>query len=167
MSVEWIDLSEIPPAALLALHRDPRVLHHLPLATGIFDAPACRVWLAEKARVWAVHGVGVRALRIDGQFAGWGGLQPEAGDLGLALVLSPRFWGHGPALCRALLDWAFDGLGRESVVVLLPPSRPRTRALARLGFQAEGEVVLDGQCFVRFRCRAPGPARSSATCPGC
>lgn len=30
---------------------------------------------------------------VDGQFAGWGGLQQEDGDADLALVLHPDYWG--------------------------------------------------------------------------
>jgi RimJ/RimL family protein N-acetyltransferase len=156
MSFDWIDLADVPMAELIALHRDPRVLRHLPLATGAFDAATCRAWVADKAAMWRAHGFGVRGIRIDGRFAGWGGLQPEAGQVGLALVLAPPFWGHGRAICNALLAWAFDELGLASVDVLLPPSRGRLQALPRLGFERVDAVRLAGRRFLRFRRWAGG-----------
>jgi hypothetical protein len=39
----------------------------------------------------------------------------------------------------------------ESITILLPISRTRTKGIARLGFQADGEVEFDGVRFQRFR----------------
>jgi ribosomal-protein-alanine N-acetyltransferase len=105
--------------------------------------------------MWAEHGYGPWAFFIDGQFAGWGGLQPEGPDADLGIVLHPRFWGLGYALSREILRRAFAEMGHKSVIVLLPPSRTRVRALKRLGFEDDGEVVLSGERFMRYRRRNP------------
>ena len=43
--------------------------------------------------MWDEHGYGPWAFIINGEFAGWGGLQPEQGEADFALVLHPDFWG--------------------------------------------------------------------------
>jgi hypothetical protein len=88
---------------------------------------------------------------VGGQLIGWGGLQPEAGDVDLGLVLHPHFWGLGRVLYERLLVEAVEVLRVASVIVLLPPSRVRTSGLRRLGFVPDGEAEVGGTRFLRFR----------------
>lgn len=73
----------------------------------------------------------------------------------LAIVLHPRFWGLGYTLAREILRRAFAEMDHDSVIVLLPPSRTRVRALKRMGFEEDGQVVLGGELFIRYRGRNP------------
>jgi len=157
MRVEFRRLSEVPLADLADLFNHPEVRHHLPLATGEFTEERCARFVAAKERLWEEQGFGPWAFFVAGAFAGWGGLQPEGGDADLGLVLHPAHWGMGPRLAREILRRAFGEMGFESVIVLLPPSRTRVRAILRLGFQADGEVVHSGERFVRYRLRRPSP----------
>ena len=154
MKFRFTQLREIAVDEILALHRDAKVLRHLPLATVAFDTAACERWLADKEAQWDRHGHGPRAILVDGRFAGWGGLQRETDDVDLALVMFPRYWGLGPPISREILRIGFDELGVESVTARLPESRTRTAGLGRMGFRRDGVVSIDGVRFVRFRLRA-------------
>lgn len=154
MQIDVRRLSDVSLADLGQLLNDPAVRRHLPLASGPFSEGACARFVAEKERMWAEHGFGPLAFFVDGRFAGWGGLQPEAGDADLGFVLHRAYWGLAPRLARDVLRRAFTEMGLPSVVALLPPSRTRVAALARLGFRRDGEVVVCGQPFQRFRLEA-------------
>jgi len=155
MDLKLTCLSEIDSADIIALHTDPRVLRHLPLAGGDFDESECKKWVEGKERQWTVNGYGPWAFRIDGIFAGWGGLQLENGDAGLAMVLSPEYWGCGKAIYRVLTTKAFDEMGFASITALLPPSRACAKSMHRLGFQTDGQVEISGTPFDRYRLCAP------------
>lgn len=158
MAVDFRRLSEVALSDLADLLNHPEVRRHLPLATGEFTEEMCARFVSAKERLWAEHGYGPWAFFVDGTFAGWGGLQPEGGDADLGLVLHPTYWGIGPQLAREVLRRAFVDMGFESVIILLPPSRTRIRAIRRLGFESDGEVVLSGERFLRYRLRHPGCA---------
>jgi hypothetical protein len=116
---------------------------------GEFGVPECAAFVAGKEAMWREHGFGPWAIVIVGEFAGWGGVQPEDGEADLALVLHPRFWGSGRAICERVLHEAFSRFGLASVTVLLPLSRGA--GIVRLGFQPEGETLLAGVRFRRYR----------------
>jgi ribosomal-protein-alanine N-acetyltransferase len=151
MNLKLTRLSAVDPADIVALHNDPRVIRHMPLAPGHFDTALCAQWVADKERQWAQNGYGPWAILIDGAFAGWGGLQLEAGDADIALVLFPQYWGYGRAIYREIIRIAFDEMGLESVTALLPPSRVRTSGMLRLGFQPDGELMISDARFLRYR----------------
>jgi [ribosomal protein S5]-alanine N-acetyltransferase len=149
--ITFVRLPDVAPDALIELMNDPIVRRHLPLARGRFDAAACARFVAAKEALWAAHGYGPYGFMSGGQLIGWGGLQPEAGDVDLGIVLHPRFWGLGRGLYRRLLAEAVERLRVASVIVLLPPSRVRTSGLRRLGFVPDGEIQVGGTQFLRFR----------------
>ena len=159
MHLEFKRLTEVNPADIVALNNDPEVLRQIPLGSPDFDEAKARDWIQHKDAQWAAHGYGPWAFFIDQEFVGWGGLQDEAGDADLALVLHPKFWGSGRAIFQAIVARAFTEMGLPSITVLLPPSRTKLQGLFKLGFQADGEVLVDGHCFARFRLYAPGTAR--------
>ncbi|MEB0139606.1 MULTISPECIES: N-acetyltransferase [unclassified Undibacterium] len=122
----------------------------MPLAAGVWNEVTAAGWVAEKDRQWQEHAYGPWAIRIDKVFAGWGGFQKEAGVADLALVLLPKFWGHGGAVLRTLLQRRAE-LHIDIVTILLPPSRTKTKALQRFGFHPAGSVDYDGQHFLKFQ----------------
>jgi RimJ/RimL family protein N-acetyltransferase len=154
MHLELRRLSAVAPADLIALMNHPRVRRHLPLARSEFGRAECAAFVANKEALWHEHGYGPWAFIIDGTFAGWGGLQPEGDDADVALVLHPRFWGHGKMVCDNVIARAFSELGLTSVTILLPPSRGRAHAVRRLGFTPDGETEILGERFLRYRLRA-------------
>ncbi|ARU04131.1 acetyltransferase [Comamonas serinivorans] len=145
--------SDIPIPQWMALLRHPDVIRHMPLADPNWDEDAVAEWVQAKDAQWVDNGHGPLAIRVDGHFAGWGGFQREDGEADFALVLFPAYWGQGGRIVRHFMSRRAE-LGLEAVNILLPPSRLRTRGLSRLGFQRVGEVMLDGQRFLKFR--SPG-----------
>lgn len=155
MTVTFRRLTEVNPADLVDLMNHPLVRRQMPLTNDYFSEQDAQNLIAGKERLWAEHGYGPWAFFADGRFAGWGGLQPEAGDADLALVLHPDFWGLGKRIFDETVRRAFGELGFSSVTILLPPSRTRVRGIARLGFAQDGELVIGGERFIRYRRSAP------------
>lgn len=153
--LERVDLRTIPIPELLELMNDPRVGRHLPLLSGTFDAEAAHAFLEAKAAMWREHGYGPWGFRIDGRFAGWGGLQPEQGEADFALVLAPAYWGWGRRIFEAVRAQAFGPMGLDRITAVLPPGRANRRAILRLGFRSEGTLDVQGHRFERFALSAP------------
>lgn len=154
MQIEFKRLTEIDQADIIDLMTHPRLRAHMPLLKRTFDEAACNAFVAAKEALWDEHGYGPWAFLVDGEFVGWGGIQPEGEDADLGLVLHPGHWGKGKALYDAVIGRAFGEMGFASVTVLLPPSRTRVRALQRLGFVRDGEVDVSGERFIRYRLHA-------------
>jgi RimJ/RimL family protein N-acetyltransferase len=155
MRLEFKRLTEADPIDIVVLMNHPRVREHMPLTQDDFAEADAQAFVQGKERLWQEHGFGPWAFFIDGQFAGWGGVQPEEGEADLALVLHPNFWGAGGPIAREVLRRAFEEFGFPSVIVLFPPTRTRIRALFRLGFVEDGELELNGERFLRYRLHAP------------
>jgi len=146
-------LTEVEPGDIIALMSDPRVRRHMPLARGEFGLAECAAFVEAKEALWREHGYGPWAFVIGGEFAGWGGLQPEGGDADLGIVLHQRFWGYGRAIAERFLGEAFGPLGFDSVIILLPLTRADAHGILRLGFQPDGDTEFAGTPFRRFRIR--------------
>jgi hypothetical protein len=128
----------------------------MPLTDDDFDEEACVEWIEGKESMWRDYGFGPWVFIVDGEFAGWGGLQPEHGDADLGLVLHPDYWGKSKVIYDEIIRRAFDEMGFESVTILLPLTRTRVKGILRLGFLPDGELELYGEHFARFRLFAPG-----------
>ena len=151
MDLEFIPMREVDPEEFIRLHAHPLVRRHMPLCQDDFDLDSCREWIGDKERMWAEHGIGPWAIRIDGRFAGWGGLQPEDGEADLGLVLHPDFWGAGKAILEEIIRWAFNEKGIRSLTILLPPTRKHVKGILRLGFKPDGTTLVDDEMFLRYR----------------
>lgn len=116
----------------------PQLREHMPLLHARFSEEDCRDFLRAKARLWEGHGYGPSAFLIDGEFAGWGRLQPEAEEADFALVLHPRFWGWGFAIWNLVRTQAFRDTDIQSIIALLPTSRTRPGVIKQLGFVPDG-----------------------------
>ena len=150
-------LSDVDAAGIMELMNDPAVRRHLPLARGHFGPTECEEFVAAKERMWQEHGYGPWAFMLHDEFVGWGGLQPEGDDVDVGMVLHRQYWGAGKFLYSRIIEYAFDRLAVDSVITLLPPSRTRIAGVLRLGFREDGEIVLAGERFIRFRLDAPQP----------
>jgi len=149
--IEFVHLYDVQENQIIDLMNNELVGKQLPLLAGGFSAENCRDFLAAKQRLWDEHGFGPWAFLIKGEFAGWGGLQPEKGDADFALVLHPKFWGWGRKIFDKVKDWAFNQMNLDSITILFPPSRLNSKAITRMGFVEDGQMSIDGELFVRFR----------------
>jgi [ribosomal protein S5]-alanine N-acetyltransferase len=155
-TIVFTRLTEVDQAAIIQLMNHALVRRHLPLARGSFGPAECEKFVAAKERHWEEHGYGPWAFIIDGEFAGWGGIQSEGGEADVGLVLHPAYWGAGKLLYERIIAIAFGELGFSSVIVLLPPSRTRVSGVLKLGFRKDGEMTIAGERFIRYRLMAPG-----------
>ena len=155
MKLEFKRLSEINCSEYIALNTNPLVRRQMPLTSDKFDEEDCRQWIAGKEKMWEEHGYGPWAFLVDGTFVGWGGLQPEEGDVDLGLVLHPDYWGYGKMIYEEIIRRAFGEMGLKSFTILFPPTRTRIKGILRLGFKPDGEVEIGGEKFIRYRLYAP------------
>ncbi|MEO2052429.1 GNAT family N-acetyltransferase [Flagellimonas beolgyonensis] len=151
MKIELTRLSSVKSSDIIDLMNHPLVRRQMPLFDGEFKPRDCDSFVAAKEKLWADFGFGPWAFLVDGQFAGWGGLQPEEGDADLALVLHPDFWGCGKAIYNKILQQAFGPMGLGSITLLLPTTRVRVSGVIGLGFKEEGIVTIKGHPFKKFR----------------
>ena len=100
---------------------------------------------------WAKDGLGHWAVLADGAYVGWGGFELEGDDWDFGLVLKPSAFGLGMRITQKALAFARDDPRIPSVTFLLPPTRTKLGALARMGARFEGEMTLDGALFRKYR----------------
>lgn len=149
--IKFVHLSEIDEDAIIELMNNEEVGKSLPLLQAGFSRTDCKVFVKAKARLWKEHGFGPWAFVIEGEFAGWGGIQPEQGEADFALVLHPDFWGWGRKIFKKIKTQAFGEMGLESMTILFPPTRTNSRAIMRYGFVEDGQMEVDGEIFLKFR----------------
>lgn len=149
--IQLVYLHEVKEEQIIDLMNNEQVGRQLPLLGDGFSRENCRAFLTAKKQLWNKHGFGPWAFLIHGEFAGWGGLQAEQGEADFALVLHPRFWGWGRKIFNKIKDQAFSQMELDSITILLPPSRPNSKAVTRFGFVAEGQMIVGGEVFSKFR----------------
>jgi RimJ/RimL family protein N-acetyltransferase len=155
MSLEFKQLKEAPTTAIIDLMNNPLVRRQMPLLKGEFTEAHCKAFIKTKEQLWLKDGYGPWAFFVEGNFAGWGGLQNEDGEADLALVLHPRYWGLGKKIYQKVIEKAFGEMKLPSLTILFPPTRTRVSAILRLGFKAEGEQFINNQRFIRYRLNNP------------
>lgn len=153
--IQFVQLGEVHEEKIIDLMNNELVGLQMPLLAEGFSIEQCRAFLQAKKKLWEEHGFGPWAFIINGEFAGWGGLQPEHGDADFALVLHPNFWGWGRKIFNKIKDQAFNQMNLESITILFPPSRTNSRAITRLGFINDGRLNVDGESFIKFRLKKP------------
>ena len=136
--IEFVRLTEVPLAAVVALLNEPRNARHMPLVSGKLTDESAAEWVRTKDGQWERNGYGPWAVLVNGHFAGWGGFQREENGADYALVLAPEYWGQGAAITRAALERGFGELGLDEVIIALPYTRSPDRVVARFGFTPDG-----------------------------
>jgi len=149
--ISFVHLDEVKEEDIIKLMNNKLVAKQMPLLGDNFSVEDCRNFLQAKKKLWDEHGFGPWAFLVKGEFAGWGGVQPEHGDADFALVLHPSFWGWGRKIFDKVKNQAFNQMNLTSITILFPPSRTNSKAIARLGFVTDGEVAVDGELFMRYR----------------
>jgi RimJ/RimL family protein N-acetyltransferase len=137
----WLDQDREPFAAMNA---DPKVRE-------FFESTQTREesdrsvdrFIAQEAE----HGFTFWAAEVDGEFAGFIGLDVTGFDAGLPYAdeigwrLARKFWNQGLATegARACLDYAWHTLGRERIVACAAPRNiPSRRVMEKIGMHEIG-----------------------------
>ena len=149
--IEFVHLSEITEQQIIDLMNNEMVGKQMPLLAAGFSSKQCQAFLKAKKQLWDEHGFGPWAFLIKGEFAGWGGVQPEEGEADFALVLHPNFWGWGRKIFNKVRDQAFNQMNLKSITILFPPTRTNSKAITRMGFVQDGKQTVGGEDFMRFR----------------
>ncbi|MEO1054980.1 MAG: GNAT family N-acetyltransferase [Bacteroidota bacterium] len=154
-NIEFKRLTEVKKSEIIELMNNQLVRRQMPLLRGDFGNDDCDKFIEAKESLWAQHGYGPWAFIVDGQFAGWGGLQYKEGEADLALVLHPGYWGIGKILYQEIINRAFGEMHMESITVLFPPTRTRIQGLLRLGFKEDKTLEIGNEIFIRYRLVRP------------
>lgn len=148
--IEFVHLNTISKQSFLDLMNDEKVKRYLPLLENTFCEEDYYIFLESKQQLWNEFGFGPWAFKIHGEFAGWGGLQPENRYVDFALVLQPKFWGWGFKIFRMVREYAFHDLLLNEITILLPPDRAKLKFLCRLNFFEDGYVYINEKVFRKF-----------------
>lgn len=156
-TIEFVRLPEIAPGEIIAHMSDPRVARHMPLLDFKWDEKKLSEFIARKETCWHRDGLGHWAFLVNGAYAGWGGFQKEGEEWDFGLVLRPDFFGLGARIAAKAIEFARGDERIPFVTFLLPPSRRNLRGLARLGAAFVGEVIYEGERFLKYRLRTGTP----------
>lgn len=159
--ITFTRLSTISVAEIAGHMSDPALAAHMPLLQGDWDEQRAADFVVMKEKRWEQDGLGHWAVLADGAYVGWGGFQLERTDWDYGLVLKPSGFGLGMKITAQAMRFARNDARIPSVTFLLPPTRTKLGALARMGAKFEGDVRLDGALFRKYRLvtTAPGSSR--------
>lgn len=151
LTITFTRLPEIAPEAILTHMSHPVMARHMPLLSGDWTSDTVAAFVASKEACWQRDGLGHWAFLADGAYAGWGGFQKEGDAWDFGLVLTPKRFGLGMQIARMALDFARSDDRIPFVTFLLPPSRQKLGAMARLGARHVGQVDIEGAEFLKYR----------------
>ena len=149
--IQFVHLYEIEEEKFITLMNHEMVGKLMPLLKNVFSKEDYQNFLQAKKELWDTYGFGPLAFIINGEFAGWGGIQPENGEADFALVLHPDYWGWGLRIFKKIKNIAFETMNIDSITILFPPSRTNVKAVTRFGFIKDGELDIAGEKFIRLR----------------
>jgi RimJ/RimL family protein N-acetyltransferase len=130
---------------LLVAFGDPEVMRFVGAERKPLTGAGVKALVRAAGGHWSRHGFGLLAIvePTTGRVVGEAGLQLLEGgpDVELGYTLSRSAWGRGYATeaSRAVLRWAFAGLGLERVVAVADPANTTSlRVLDKLGMRRLG-----------------------------
>ena len=147
-AIRYYPLSEAEPEQLLAIMNDIRTRTHL-ISHPEFTPQRLASWVADKQEENQQPGCRVCAVDINGELAGWCGIQRSEKDYELAIVIGQTGWGAGPRIFRDMMGWAYE-LGHSEVIIHLLDSRRDYRFIRRLAREVY-ETELLGRRFTTYR----------------
>lgn len=150
-AITFIRLPEVGRHELISHMSDPRLAAHMPLLTRRWNDESVQAFIATKEACWARDGLGHWAILANGEYVGWGGIQKEGEEWDFGLVLKPSCFGLGLRIARMALAFAIADERIPYVTLLLPTSRKKLAALARLGATFVAEIEYHGARFLKYR----------------
>jgi len=93
--ITFTRLPTIDPSEIAAHMSDPRVAEHMPLLTFAWTEAEVAKFVADKEERWRRDGLGYWAIRVNGDYVGWGSFQKAGDEWDFGLVLRPTAFGLG------------------------------------------------------------------------
>lgn len=152
MGIELLDFDKPTVSQYASLLNSASVQRHMPLSDPSYSDEWISNWIKGKSKTWENPNKGPWSVWVNGQFAGWAGVEPCGDELSFGIVLLQSFWGQGELVVHS----AFEKIQSEfphalSVIVELPLSRKSARYSDRLGLIPLGTVEIAGQEFANYR----------------
>lgn len=152
MEIELLSFEKPTIQQYFDLLNSPSVQRHMPLSAKSYSRTWVSNWIVSKSRTWPEKSSGPWSVWIEGEFAGWAGVEPSSGELSFGIVLLKSFWGSG----ARVIEFTLSRIRKEfpehgSVLIELPISRRSDLYANRLGLQKIGIMELSGQQFVSYR----------------
>lgn len=136
--IEFLPLSEVNPEDLMVLLNEDSLRTHL-IDHPYFDSTSIQAWMEDKIKTNAIQGCRIRIVLLDGELAGWCGIQPDNNGFELAIVISQKFWGYGIQIFKTLMCWAKE-LGHTKILLLGANGRTG-RGILNLALEAGDDVT--------------------------
>lgn len=146
-NIEYLSFKDVDPTVLMTVVNEDSLRTHL-IDHPYFDATSIQSWIEDKLKTDAMPGCRVRIVSIDGELAGWCGIQPDEDGFEIAIVISQRFWGSGVTIFKTLIYWAAE-LGHQEVLFHLLDSRRDYKALAKMASKVHRSQLL-GRNFTTY-----------------
>ncbi len=145
--IEYSLFGNVNPEEMMGIVNEDSLRVHL-IDHPYFDVISLQAWMEEKIRIDSTQGCRIRAVYVDGELAGWCGIQPDDNGFELAIVITKKFWGFGIPIFKTLMRWANE-LGHKEVLFHLLESRPVYKALNKIATKVQKTEQL-GRCFTTY-----------------
>ena len=145
--LQYAPLDSIDPERFIPLLNSQRVRSHL-IAHPPFDIESVSAWIQAKCVINNEAGCRIRVVLLDGELAGWCGIQRDGEEYEIAIVLDEKFWGLGKRIFADLQCWAKQ-LGHAEVQIHLLDTRREYRLLKKIAKRVSTSELL-GHRFTTY-----------------
>jgi hypothetical protein len=129
-TVEYLEFNKIDKNEFLPLLNSKRIRKHL-IKHELFTIDTLTTWMHTKLEVDATSGCKVRGIVVDGELAGWCGIQLEDDKYELAIIIDKKFWGLGKKVFKDMMRWAKE-LEHKVVYIHFLHTRPEYKFLKKI-----------------------------------
>ena len=145
--INYSSLKSVDFGELLEILNEKSLRRHL-IDHPYFDRKSLAEWVESKTNIDKKAGCHVKAVYINGELAGWCGIQPDEKGFEIAIVLSKKFWGFGFSIFKTLKFWAKEE-GHKEMLFHLLDSRPRYNWLNKIADRVQ-KTELAGCYFTTY-----------------
>ena len=156
LSIRFKDLFSPSTNHWLDLFNNKKVRRHMPLAEVSVDADWINNWINHKVAASENSPFKIHSIWINGNFAGWAGIQVDNEDYELAIVLSPNYWGAGKILFQKLINEFEDSEVDKNLYIYLPLTRNTRQIAERFNLEEIGYFEPNNIGFTKLKINVGG-----------
>ena len=145
--IEYRELDTVPAEQFIPILNNQKTRNHL-MEHPQFDARSIQDWIEAKCNVNAISGCKVRAILHQGKLVGWCGIQQEASEYEIAIVMDQSSWGLGIRVFKDVMGWAKE-LGHQEVAIHFLHTRREYRFLKKIARRVYQRELL-GNLFTTY-----------------